>query len=140
MKAIILTTSLLCCLLAMVGIPACNHPINLPTCLPIAIDTSLATGNYWISNAFLSDQCLYVALSHGGGCAEHEYQLRWNGALAESAPPQAFLVLWHGDPGDPCDAIIQKDLFFDLTPLINEPYDQVILHLTGWDTPLMLQD
>ena len=128
-------------LLSIAGLSACtHHPIHLPLCAPLLVNDNTETGNYWLSQAFISGQCLYVQLSHGGGCAEHSYELSWGGGLAESMPPQAFLVLRHIDPGDPCDAIIETSQFFDLTPLIDEPYDQIIVHVTGWETPLMLED
>lgn len=124
----------------LLSIAACDRPISLPTCTPILIDTSTVVGNYWLAEPMISGQCLHVPISHGGGCAKHTYRLKWNGALAESMPPQAFLVLEHIDPGDPCDAIISKNLFFDLEPLLNEPYNQIVVHLSGWQEPLLLED
>ncbi len=119
---------------------ACQHPIQLPECVPMTMSSETETGNYWLSEVLIAESCLFVQLSHGGSCAEHSYELRWNGALAESMPPQAFLVLWHGDPGDPCDAIIQQNLFFDLGPLLAEPYEQIIVHVSGWEESLLLND
>ena len=71
-----------------------------------------------LGNATISGNTLTINLSHGGGCAEHEYELFMSpGTFLESFPVQANLYLRHNANGDICRALITKDITFDLTPI-----------------------
>ena len=76
------------------------------------------------------NNCLHLIVSYGGGCANHDFEMRWNGALMESMPPQAQLILYHNGNQDLCDAIISEHLFFDLNELDpTHSYETIIVHL-----------
>jgi hypothetical protein len=131
---------LACCCLSILS--ACDHSSPSPnsSCdapLPLLLGEVTLVDNYQINDAFLLESCLYVQLSHSGGCVEHAYALKWNGALAESMPPQAYLHIEHQDGGDMCEALITKDLFFDLNPLLDTPYSQIVIHINGWGESLL---
>jgi hypothetical protein len=65
----------------------------------------------------LQNPNLLLEVEYGGGCRDHELDLvAWGGWL-ESFPVQVNVQLAHEDFDDPCDALIQKSLRFDLTPL-----------------------
>jgi hypothetical protein len=75
-----------------------------------------------IDSARIVADTLIVHATHGGGCARHGYAaVAWNGWL-ESFPVQVGVVLAHDANNDPCDALLQPTLRFDLTPL-REAYD-----------------
>lgn len=59
---------------------------------------------------------LVVDVSHSGGCADHDYGMCYMDAFLESFPVQGSLQLLHDANGDMCEAELQKELRFDLTP------------------------
>jgi hypothetical protein len=67
---------------------------------------------------------LHVGVSHGGGCAEHSYGLCWGDAWALSTTIQVTLQVLHDDGGDGCEALLNDELSFDLTPFRAE-YDEM---------------
>ncbi len=60
---------------------------------------------------------LTIAVSHGGGCADHTFDAVAWGGWKESNPVQVDLFLSHDAKGDLCEALVFRDLRFDLTPL-----------------------
>lgn len=93
---------------------------------------------YWFGDVQMFANCLYVEVSYGGGCEIDEFELRWNGSLAESFPPQAFITLWHDDFNDPCDAIEDTTLMFDLSSMkVGNTYETILVHLFSYDTTLV---
>lgn len=86
------------------------------------------------------NNCLHLIVSYGGGCANHDFEMRWNGALMESMPPQAQIVLYHNGNQDPCDAIRSEHLFFDLNELDpTHSYETIIVHLQNYANSLSFQ-
>lgn len=83
---------------------------------------------------------LQLEVSHGGGCAQHLYGLRWDGSFLESLPVQAVLSLTHDAQGDVCKAIVFETLYFDLMPLKEQyrqaygaPRGRIVLRFNGSD-------
>ncbi len=72
---------------------------------------------YIISSYDASISTLTLTVSHGGGCEEHDYMLVADEQFKESAPPEVDIRLIHDANGDTCEAGIQKELTFDLSPL-----------------------
>jgi len=60
---------------------------------------------------------LRFLVEYGGGCAAHDFKLVAWGGWMESFPVQTRAFLSHDDKNDPCDAIITRELGFDLRPL-----------------------
>lgn len=96
-----------------------------------------------VDGVSLEGDMLTLEVIHGGGCAQHDYQLAWNGAFMESLPVQARLVLVHDAHGDPCKALVRKALQFDLSPLkeqwregYREEHGTIVLHLPGSPSPI----
>jgi hypothetical protein len=90
---------------------------------------------YTIENAYVEDQCLFIEISHSGGCAELTYILADAGNVAESYPVQRWIKL-QVDGLDPCDGIVQKVLSFDLTPIQADGENISTLHLFDWSESL----
>lgn len=93
-------------------------------------DTTLTgevvVGNDWpilgdlfqLDTVFIVGDILHLAIWHGGGCGDHDYELFFSPAsFAESLPVQATLRPRHTDLDDPCDAWLRQELTFDLRPL-----------------------
>jgi hypothetical protein len=82
---------------------------------------------------------LEVAVQYGGGCAAHDFTLVVSPVFMESYPVQMTGSLAHDARGDPCRAIVGRQLRFDLSPL-KEAYrraygiesDTIILHVSSW--------
>ncbi len=65
----------------------------------------------------VSGDRLDVRVSYSGGCAGHDFKLVAWGGWMESYPVQVRALLSHDAKDDPCDAIVSRDLSFDLQPL-----------------------
>jgi hypothetical protein len=62
-------------------------------------------------------ELLTLDVSHGGGCAPHDYALCYLPMPAPSDPWDVDLIVLHDAHGDTCEATIDRTLRFDLTPL-----------------------
>jgi hypothetical protein len=83
---------------------------------------------------------LHVTVQYGGGCARHEFALRASHVFLESNPVQSPITIRHKANGDPCRALLTRDLRFDLTALRDawrRSYQRqsgtIILRLRGYD-------
>jgi hypothetical protein len=98
-----------------------------PPCDPCADDQvimfddigsiSIDTDALQVLHADVEGNILYMRVQYGGGCREHEIRLYGSSGFMESLPIQAALFLSHDANDDPCDALIFRDLSFDLIPL-----------------------
>lgn len=71
----------------------------------------------------LDGSLLRLEVEYSGGCREHLFDLvAWNGWL-ESYPVQVGVLLAHDDRGDACEALVTRQLTFDLGPL-RRAYEQ----------------
>lgn len=73
---------------------------------------------------------IQIEVSFGGGCAEHRLQLVAETTWMESWPVQVFARVTHDANDDPCDAVLQGTLRFDLSPL-KRMYQQAYQTPTG---------
>jgi hypothetical protein len=62
---------------------------------------------------------LLLSVSHGGGCAPHDYALCFEPG-GESYPVGVNLKLFHDANGDTCEGLMHPELQFDLTPIAND--------------------
>jgi hypothetical protein len=69
-----------------------------------------------ITRAVLDGDELVLDVEHSGGCAEHDFAL-YAGGFRESEPVQTVLHLAHDAHGDPCRALVRRELRFHLGPL-----------------------
>lgn len=77
----------------------------------------LKTDKALIKEARLEGDILTLKISHSGGCREHDYQLYgWRG-WDKSNPPAGYLFFSHNANGDMCEALISRELRFDIEPL-----------------------
>ena len=82
---------------------------------------------------------LTVSITHGGGCATHEYALLVANVFLESWPVQMHGALAHDAHDDPCDALLTPSLRFDLSP-VRDAYRRayqtqsgaITLHIRDW--------
>ncbi len=74
----------------------------------------ISTDYYSIDSLFIKDDCLNIWVSYGGGCGDADFKLYYSGRVMKSMPPQTSLLLQLID-NDPCRAIVQQKLFFNLS-------------------------
>jgi len=83
-----------------------TSPEKWPTEFLLALDSLRIEGDH-----------LRFRVAYGGGCADHDFKLVAWGGWMESFPVQVRAFLSHDGKNDPCDAIVARDLSFDLRPL-----------------------
>ena len=71
-----------------------------------------------IIHAQVDGKILTVNLQFSGGCRRHRFALIAIGPLGESLPPSGLLRLLHDGAGDPCEALLQRPLHVDLSPIL----------------------
>ena len=107
---------------------ACDAGISGPNLSPADhLTLQILPGYNWsrlpgdaavISSASVQGHTLQLTVQYGGGCSTHDFALVAGGEVGESNPPFTFFRLAHNAHGDPCDAIVFRDLSVDLTPII----------------------
>jgi len=94
-----------------------------------------ASAPYEIQSRSVDGDVLTIVLTHGGGCAPHDFRLCYEPELLETNPVQVNLRLDHDAHGDVCERIDRKVLEFDLQSLrdhyraANPNGDTVVLNL-----------
>jgi hypothetical protein len=73
---------------------------------PVTIDSARVTGD-----------SLFAYVTHGGGCAQHSYQLVVSTIWMESFPVQVPARISHDANGDNCKALLRREVGFSLAPL-----------------------
>ncbi len=103
----------------VLGLSACNASIPAGAHGVVSDATPGHTSStLTIHSATVDGDALNIEVSHGGGCAEHGYELRWDGSFASvAAYDEAVLVLAHDPHGDTCEAWLTGLKTFDLTPI-----------------------
>jgi len=73
----------------------------------------------------IEDDKLLVAVSYGGGCEEHQFQICWPEDTFDDStlPVQTRLDIWHGGARDYCEALVTEVVEFDLV-LLREAYER----------------
>jgi len=99
--------------------PADDAAVTAVECVPMIEDRAVAAGTsdpYEIKDARISENCLEVDVSYGGGCGEEEFRLVWDGKVKKTDPPGATLKLLFKDE-DRCKKLVMTTLRFDISGL-----------------------
>jgi hypothetical protein len=112
--------------LGIVPLISCSTPVApgfIPADEPGRIVMALgADQNRWatdpiaLDSGWIARDTLFLAVSHGGGCADHAYALVASNGWMESSPVQLGVFLAHDAKGDTCKALLLRQLIFDLAP------------------------
>ena len=81
---------------------------------------------YELESATVEGDTLSIGVSHSGGCANHEWELCWDGEVMESAPVQIRLPLGHNANGDSCEAIETDNIQSDISVLADVETSQLL--------------
>ncbi len=77
-----------------------------------------------------------IDVSYSGGCEEHVFQLESRGDFTSTYPPEVEVTLKHDSNDDRCRGVMDKKLWFDLTPLKYDGTNRILLVFTNTDTTL----
>lgn len=89
-----------------------------------------------INSISVQDQELNINVSHGGGCEEHEYVLLQDPLFCGTPPVHVTIRLDHNSNEDMCEALITKDLCFDLSSIYESfPNDTITIGLYNTHQP-----
>ncbi len=109
-------------------------------------DQIIVSGSYYenaprdpvtFNEIVIENDNMMLEVSFGGGCKKHDFLLVSGSSFMESYPVQIAAVLSHDAHNDSCEALIIKELTFDLSPLkqtylqIYPPYD--------WETTITIK-
>lgn len=95
---------------------------------------SRAVGNpVYIRTAEIINDYLVLSVSYSGGCEDHSFALNTRGDFSATYPPELKITFWHDAHGDRCRAMIDKKLWYDLTPVQYPGTNRVLLILTNTD-------
>jgi hypothetical protein len=73
-----------------------------------------------LENYTIVDDCLYLTVTHSGGCEIHGLDLVHIGPWCGTPPvPPTQLKLYHDNKGDMCEALISRTLTYDLSKFQN---------------------
>lgn len=90
--------------------------------IPVVVDPDAREQDWpgdWLAEAQveMAGDRVNMSVRYSGGCAVHDFRLVAWGGWMESYPVQVRAFLSHDDKDDPCDAIVERELSFDLRPL-----------------------
>jgi hypothetical protein len=80
--------------------------------------------------------CLRLTIRYGGGCGNIDLKLIDGGFVWESFPHQRSIRLSLKDE-DECEALVTKEVSFDLTPIRVTGVNLVVLNLAQWNAKLL---
>lgn len=90
-------------------------------CTPMAepsFDYTRMEDEVIINSAKLKGDCLTINFSYGGGCADHEFELRNVMFFCGTPPlPPTTLQFVHESNGDVCQAYFTKEMSFDISAI-----------------------
>ena len=121
----------------------CPHP-NPTNCNEFSIidETKYQqtnTNNYTITNVVLNGDCLEITLS-SSGCNRNNWNMNF---IASEAVVETLPIQWYTKVelinNEACQAVFQKTVSFDLTPLKDAGKNQVQINIQGWNTSIMYQ-
>jgi len=80
--------------------------------------TDIQLDAFVLNSATVSRNTLTLNVGYSGGCERHDFDLFMSpAAFLESFPVQANLYLRHNGHNDPCDALVTRDISFELAPI-----------------------
>lgn len=105
----------------------------------------LVLNEYRIKDARIQGAYLLLNLLFDGGCVQHDFELYMApDVFMESYPVQAQLIIRHDNHGDNCDAVINHEVAFELTPIVerykmlyNEQTAPIILNIAEYSSEMV---
>ena len=80
---------------------------------------------------------LIANVLYSGGCGDHKFEMKQNGFLMKSLPPKQPVQIIHLSTVDPCRALINVDLKFDISSFRGTPHGTTVLLLKNWTSDII---
>ncbi len=93
---------------------------------------------FTIRNVNIQNDNIIISITYSGGCGAIGKSLIAGSEIMESNPPQRHLKLFFTD-WDQCEAAINVEWTYNITPLRVDGFNSVILHFEGWNIPLLYE-
>jgi hypothetical protein len=120
-----------------------DEPRDSTSILPISIlesnNMKEAGDPFTIREAKIENNQLWLAVSYGGGCEEHQFKMLFNNAYTEmkneegEAQSKIKLNVHHTGNNDRCRSIVRQNLRFDLTAVQDKGIQQLTIELNNWE-------
>ena len=121
---------------------ACNSDDAVPLIFSqvIIVEDDLfanaSTDDFSLINAEVNGDSLKLIVQYGGGCGNIGAKVVSVASILKLNPPQKNIRLLFHD-NDDCEALLSREVAFDLTPLRFPGYHEMGLRLEGWDGELV---
>ncbi|MGB0806083.1 MAG: hypothetical protein ACPGRC_05285 [Salibacteraceae bacterium] len=118
----------------------------LPMMMNESYDMTQVGDPYQILTAKIEDDILWLTVSYGGGCREHEFELHFNDMYIPRKDQEngtsgyVNLTLHHNGNDDRCRSIVQQNIRFDLKPLKNSSYKNILIRISKYNEELNLSN
>ncbi len=88
-----------------------------------------------IDTVFIEGNTMYIDLTYGGGCKEHEFEVIGSLAIAKSYPPIRSLQIVHNANNDMCRALVNVRLEVNIENVAykQEAGSEIYYTLEGWN-------
>lgn len=98
---------------------------------------NISTDYYSIDSLFIEKDCLNIWVSYSGGCGDSDFKLYFSNIVNQSAIPETRLLLQLID-NDPCKAIVQQKLYYNLSFFDEYKINNgILLELSGTNKSVM---
>ena len=113
----------------------CIEQIGETNCTPLTMgtydDDYLPADEVGINSTTIEGDCLFISITHSGGCEDHIYELVEMPIFCGTPPiPPTMLQLRHDSNNDQCEALITSTISFDLSSLQIEGDNSIDISLT----------
>lgn len=88
-----------------------------------------------IDTVFIEGNIMYIDLTYGGGCKEHQFEVIGSFAIAKSYPPIRSLQIVHNANNDMCRALVSVRLAVNIENVAykQEAGSEIYYTLEGWN-------
>ncbi len=86
---------------------------------------------YNLENVRVSGDTLWMDITHGGGCEEHEFSAHTSGLIMKSLPPKIMIWMEHNAHGDMCRALLTRSVPIDLKTIRMDGLHEIIILPNG---------
>ena len=112
------------------------------TVVDVAVDvnvdsTEFVSAIFTFKDVKIMGDTLIANVQYGGGCGHHKFEMKQNGFLMKSLPPKQPVQIIHLSTVDPCRALINVDLKFDISRFRGTPHGTTVLLLENWTTDII---
>ncbi|MDA0732364.1 MAG: hypothetical protein O2852_02675 [Bacteroidetes bacterium] len=99
--------------------------------------TEFVSTTFTFKDVKIMGDTLIANVQYGGGCGHHKFEIKQNGFLMKSLPPKQPIQIIHLSTVDPCRALINVDLKFDISRFRGTPHGTTVLLLKNWTSDII---